>query len=248
MVVTSCIRLVGRVNLGAHFVHSVGGTRRSTSHIRLERTAQTHARNMPPKRSRPPTREEAEEIKRQNDKAAAGIHPEQPEIVDEGALPEKADEGGNNEGLEPVPHQEAPNAVPASPAISDIKAQVKEAEQQLAQAVAEKKAAQERERAAFNREASNRGYVRMMPKEQREGKALQKQAEQKLLKLCANRKPSDKQCESFEDEFENKVWCSCYWPGGDCRWYSCDNNHNIRCAACEGLVCCFPWMYDLSRV
>lgn len=56
------------------------------------------------------------------------------------------------------------------------------------------------------KEASQRGYVRMLPKEQREGKQLQKQAEQKLLKLCGNRRPSDKQCESFEDEFENKFF------------------------------------------
>lgn len=83
---------------------------------------------------------------------------------------------------------------------------MKDAEQQLFQAVEEKKVAVEKERVAFNKEASQRGYVRLMPKEQREGKQLQKQAEQKVLKLCGNRRPSDKQCESFEDEFENKFF------------------------------------------
>lgn len=47
--------------------------------------------------------------------------------------------------------REDPHAVPPSPALSELKAQVKEAEQQLFNAVEEKKQAEKKEHAAFNK-------------------------------------------------------------------------------------------------
>lgn len=100
-------------------------------------------------------------------------------------------------------------------------------------------------------EASNRGYVRMMPKEQREGKALQKQAETKFLKLCGNRRPSDKQCESFEEEFETKVEIECNheWfvriPWIECPY---DTPH-IMCRRCGAFnMGAYPMWHYFSRL